>query len=231
MLDDNSSSPSGKEEDSGLTVSGVYRLRRLAGFSRIVLEDDSWFPLLSRTTENLGIIPGFFFVFPELDALRGQGWESYAYALGLDLLARSEAPAFGLRRKLLQRKLPPEAVDAAIAALVAEGSLDDRRFAEAWLRVQLRSKAVSRRALVAGLRRRGVDRTTAEAAVSAAFRERPELSDELFARAVEQVLARRNMTPDRAARALLRRGFRTDQVARLHGALQSEQSGQSEQRD
>ena len=223
MLDDNSSSPSGKEKDSGFTVSGVYRLRRLAGFSRIVLEDDSWFPLLSRTTENLGIIPGFFFVFPELEALRSQGWKSYAYALGLDLLARSETPAFGLRRKLLQRKLPPAAVSYAIEALLAEGSLDDRRFADAWLRVQLRSKAVSRQALMAGLRRRGVGRSISEAAVSAAFEEQPELFDELFARAVEQVLGRRNMTPDRAAQALLRRGFRTDRVARWYSSLQSQQ--------
>lgn len=223
MLDVASSSPSGRDDAPGLTVSGVRRLRRLPGFSRVVLEDDSWFPLLSRTTENLGIIPGFFFVLPELEVLRSQGWESYAYALGLDLLARSEAPAFGLRRKLLQRKLPPEAVADAIEALLAEGSLDDRRFADAWLRAQLRSKAVSRRALVAGLRRRGVGRSVSEAAVSAAFEERPELSDELFARAVEQVLARRNMTPDRAAQALLRRGFRTDRVARWYSSLQSQQ--------
>jgi SOS response regulatory protein OraA/RecX len=222
VLDDASSSPSGNDAP-GLTVSGVRRLRRLPGFSRVVLEDDSWFPLLSRTTESLGIVPGFFFVFPELEALRSQGWKSYAYALGLDLLARSEAPAFGLRRKLLQRKLPPEAVSDAIDTLLAEGSLDDRRFADAWLRGQLRSKAVSRPALVAGLRRRGVGRAISEAAVSAAFEEQPELSDVLFDRAVEQVLRRRNMTLDRAAQALLRRGFRTDRVARWYSSLQSQQ--------
>lgn len=136
-----------------------------------------------------------------------------------------EAPAFGLRRKLLQRDVPAPAVTYAIDTLQQEGSLDDRRFSDSWLRVQLRTKPVSRRALLAGLRRRGVARRIAEEAVASAFEEEPELPETLFQRAVGQVMSRRNMSLDKAARALLRRGFRTEQVARWY---QSEQSKLSE---
>ena len=224
MLDDASSFLSDRDS-SAPAVSSVRRLRRIPGFSRIVLDDESWFPLTTRTTENLGIVPGFFFAPHELEQLQAEGWRAYAYALGLDLLGRTETPAFGLRRKLIQRKVPVSAVDHAIDALQAEGSLDDRRFADSWLRVQLRSKSVSRRALLAGLRRRGVAREIAEAAVTTAFEEEPELHEKLFRRAVDQVMSRRNMNLDKAARALLRRGFRTEQVARWY---QSEQSKLSE---
>ena len=70
-----------------------------------------------------------------------------------------------LRRKLLQKGEPAEAVDAAIERLKGQKLLDDDQFARQFARSKVVGAGASRRRIAMELTRKGVDRETADAAI------------------------------------------------------------------
>jgi regulatory protein len=76
----------------------------------------------------------------------------------LSVRARSKSE---LRQRLLRAGCEPEEVDAALADLEAVGLIDDEAFARELAELQ-RRKGLGRRAAVAGMRGKGVDRALAE---------------------------------------------------------------------
>lgn len=71
----------------------------------------------------------------------------------LDHRARSKQE---LRDRLLEAEFPQASVDTVIADLVENGLIDDRRFAEEWVRQRRTRRGKSRRVLREELRRKGV---------------------------------------------------------------------------
>jgi regulatory protein len=99
-----------------------------------------------------------------------------AEARGASLLSRAEQPRYLLRAKLVERGFPDRAVALALDRLEAEGLLDDRRYAEAWLRSRV-GKAVRSAAgrggraegpssLILSIKTRGVADADAKAALA-----------------------------------------------------------------
>lgn len=79
-------------------------------------------------------------------------------------IARRAHARFDLRRRLLQKQHPPDAVDAALERLSAAGLLDDARFAVDYAAAKARrGRGPSR--LARDLQAQGVDRRVAEEAV------------------------------------------------------------------
>ena len=102
-----------------------------------------------------------------------------------------------LRRRLIQKQHPPQAVDEALTQLDARGLLDDRRFAvEYAARHAARGRGPAR--LVADLQSQGVDRAIAD-------------------RAVGEALAEEGIDPDSAMRAVAER--RASQLEKLAPAV------------
>ena len=87
-------------------------------------------------------------------------------AAALRLLARREHSIAGLRRKLCQRGWEAELVDPVLDALVAEGLLSDRRFAESFARARI-GRGYGPLRIRAELAERGIDTALAEAALEA----------------------------------------------------------------
>jgi regulatory protein len=87
----------------------------------------------------------------------------------LRLIARAEQYGAGLIRKLEQRKHSPAAVRAVLARLLELGLVNDRRYAELWLKHRIRRGKKGPRTLETALRARGIDRETAAAALMAAL--------------------------------------------------------------
>jgi regulatory protein len=85
------------------------------------------------------------------------------------------------------------------------GYLDDAEFAELWLQTRIRRHPESRIALRAGLRRRGVSRDLADAAVDRLFTE--EVERDCARKVLEKLRAVRDDPPSKLARKLLARGF------------------------
>lgn len=70
-----------------------------------------------------------------------------------------------VRSRLLEADLPEDVVEDTVARLYELELLDDEEFALDWIRERTARKGLGTRALLAELQRRGVGRTTAEAAL------------------------------------------------------------------
>ena len=80
-----------------------------------------------------------------------------AYVDALNLLTRRALSCTECRDRLLARQHPEDKVDEAIARLVENGSLDDKRLAQAHARTAVEIKGRGRLRVVRELQARGVD--------------------------------------------------------------------------
>ena len=108
----------------------------------------------------------YFFPGKEISAEEGEALrfaaDCYrAEQAALRLVARAEQTCAGLRHKLEQRGHRADHAKAAVSYLTELGILDDRRFAERWIRSRLYRGSDSPLRLVDGLCRRGIDRSVA----------------------------------------------------------------------
>lgn len=89
----------------------------------------------------------------------------------LRLLAHRARSVAELRQRLERRDIAAPVVDTTLAWLDERGYLDDRAFAESFVRDRLRLRPRGKRGLLQELRRKGVDPATAEAATAAVLTE------------------------------------------------------------
>jgi regulatory protein len=134
-----------------------------------------------------------------------------AHRAALRALTHRSHARLGLRIRLLKRRHPLFAVEAALERLARCGLLDDRRFAAAWAGARApRGHGPAR--IVRDLQAEGVDRLTAEAAVREALGEAGfDPTATLLALAEKRAHALRSVPPTVRARRVLaflaRRGF------------------------
>jgi len=105
----------------------------------------------------------------------------------LDHRARSEQE---LRDRLLDAEFPQASVDTVIADLVDSGLVDDRRFAEEWVRQRRTCRGKSRRVLREELRRKGISTADCDHALAVVSDD----DEQELARHVAQDRARRIRT-------------------------------------
>lgn len=89
-----------------------------------------------------------------------------ARAMCLRLLTDRPRTRSQLADALAARRVPAEAAETVLDRLTAVGLIDDAAFADAWVATRQRGRGLARRALREELRRRGVDRATAETALA-----------------------------------------------------------------
>jgi len=125
----------------------------------------------------------------------------------LSLLSRAAHTRKGLERKLASRGFSTEAIRDAVSRVSELGYLDDKAFAESWVRSRMAGGKTGWNALYKGLLGKGVARATAEEVVSALC----SLEDEVEgARQISQ-----GLSPAAAIRALTGRGFRSRAISRV----------------
>jgi regulatory protein len=138
-----------------------------------------------------------------------------AYLAGLQLLARRELSEAQVRQRLSRRGHPTEDIDTAIARLLEERALDDRRVASAIASTQVRVRGRGRLRVKRQIEAAGISSTLAQAATDAAFAEID--SDALLIAALEKRLRGRSTIADerefqRLFRYLVAQGFDHDRV-------------------
>lgn len=104
-----------------------------------------------------------------LRALEEQEGKWAVRQAALHLLSYRPRSESELRSRLLKKSHPPALIEWCIHDLKERGLLDDRTFAEAYARTRLKLKPRGRSRLIQELRSKGVDRATADQAVSQAF--------------------------------------------------------------
>jgi regulatory protein len=141
------------------------------------------------------------------------------------ILDRRLVPSVRLRRKLAAEGHPAEAVDDVLEQMARRGLYSDRRFADAWCREALRSRAVGRRYLERKLREKGIAGAVAREAATAALA--PEDEAELARRAAAARWRKITGPDDRRTEAkvvrhLVGRGFDTGLAVRATRSVRDE---------
>jgi len=162
------------------------------------------------------LVPGLELEESGAEALSLAAEATEAERRALALLARAEQCRLGLEMKLAKRELGRRAVALALDRLAAEGLLDDRRYAEAWLRTRLKKGEGPSRLLLA-LRARGIGEEAAKAALAEVLG--PEERDSALAKAARRELGRAEGDRDRAAQALRAQGFKAAEIRACLEAL------------
>ncbi len=143
-----------------------------------------------------------------------------AYVTGLRMLARRELCEAQVRARLTRRQFEADDIEEAIARLVRERALDDRRTALACARTEAHLKHHGRRRALRQVETLGIDRDLAREAVAEVFEELDE--DEQIAQALSRRLRHASLeeatTVRRVHRYLLAQGF---DAARVHAALRN----------
>lgn len=139
--------------------------------------------------------------------------EKSAKAAAYDLLARKAWSRRDLIARLKRRGAPGDVAQEVVAELESRGYVDDRAFASQW--AEARARRLGSRRLSAELRRRGIAKPLADAAVGAAFSPGDEMDRALeAARKRLPTLLKRNpaRAPARLRDLLLRRGYTAEVV-------------------
>jgi len=131
----------------------------------------------------------------------------FARARALSLLSRAAHSTWDLSRKLGARGFSAEAVRDAVGRMAELGYLDDKAFAEGWVRFRLSTRKEGWKSLYRGLLRRGIPRAMAAEVVEAGC----PLEEEL--EVARQLSAGKD--PKRVIRLLSARGFRSKAIARV----------------
>jgi regulatory protein len=141
---------------------------------------------------------------------------SSAYIDGLKLLARRELSAHQVCQRLARKGHDADAIDAAVARLLAERAIDDARVAEAIARTEAAKRRGRARARIQ-IERAGIAKDKARRAVDAVF---GDLDDDAL---IETSLTKRLRGRDRIAddrecqrlyRYLIAQGFDHERVMR-----------------
>lgn len=207
----------------------ITRTKVVAGGERVRLYfDDSDEPteLALDLFMRAGLASGDELSEAELRGLVEQDEIHRARHAAMNLLAHRARSRAELRRRLWRKEFPDPVIDETLAWLEERGYVDDRAFAESFVRDRLRLKPRGRVGLIQELRKKGVDSHVAEAAIAAVM-DAEEVDDRSLARRSAEAWARKNASALRKARAstdhrrkarrrlyghLARRGFAPDAV-------------------
>lgn len=194
------------EDSSSRNGSAVSQCERGAdGRVRIRLTNGSSFFISAEFADKNGVQPGLELSEELMLAVESNAEELQARKKALELLGRREHTAFELSRKLKTRGFSQEASALALANLRESGYLDDKRYAEVWVRSRLKRRPEGYPRLVAGLARKGVDRKTIAVVLEAMFTE--EESEKALAAAAEKILRRGAADETALLRKLTNLGF------------------------
>lgn len=139
-----------------------------------------------------------------------RGWA--CHEKGLALLALREHSCLELKTKLLQKGFSSEQVSSAIESLLEEGALDERRYADAFIRSRLRKSPEGRWLMSRRLQEKGIPRQISEETLEAVFSD-DSVVDELIRQAAAK-LGRRHSDPDRIILELRKKGFSPAEIRR-----------------
>lgn len=154
------------------------------------------------------------------------------YNRALDLLSQRPYTARDLRRKLVQKEVPPDEADAVIERLTEAGLIDDAKYAFAYARSKMLGSGASRRRIKQDLARKGVKGDVAAEAVEQVI-----VDEEVDTKAVIERAARKKLASmgdldplvlrRRLFGFLARRGYDQDEILEVTRGIFSGSSGKA----
>jgi regulatory protein len=177
---------------------------------KLQFSDGSCFFVTDSDLQDIGIsalelVSGLELSGAVIDRLKHSSLVRQVREKALDLLARAPHTTFSLRMKMHKRNFESRAVEEVLQFLKRQEYLDDRRYAENWLRSRIERRPEGRAVLIAGLLRKGVPREIAEGSVNRYLT--PALERENAFRALEKLKRSGETDPAKLRRKLRARGF------------------------
>ena len=120
-------------------------------------------------------------------------------------LQYSDRTEYQLRQKLKEGEFPPSAIDEAVDYVKSFHYIDDRRYAESYIRVSKERKSV--REIREGLRNRGIDRDLADEVLEEAFPDEISVVKKQAERKYGAALKEDRKLREKAVRYFSSRGF------------------------
>ena len=214
-LEDDSSSPR-----DNLKVTSTRGTRR--GKVEITFDDGSSFFVLDAVRRRFGIFEGSTLSEGEMSHLLHTSESEEAEQKAFTLLSAPHSRR-NLELKLRQRGFPQHAVDHALTRAQELGYLDDPRYAEDWIQRRLERHPEGRYAILAGLLKKGIDRTLAEECVNRMVT--MEVEEECGRRLFDRSPSLLSLPQKKLAAKLSSRGFHVQTIRRLLEELDSEDPG------
>jgi regulatory protein len=174
------------------------------------MTDGSSFFVSSDFADSLEIEPGDELSEKQIAAISWHAEELRAREKAFELLGRRDHSRFELARKLKERKFDSQTIASVLDRLTGAGYLDDRRFAELWVRARLRRRPEGYMRLAAGLARKGVDRRLAESVLGEVYTD--EVSEMALTRAIEKISIGKDIDDTTLLKKLTARGFTYRQI-------------------
>jgi regulatory protein len=168
-------------------ITALEPQKRRAGRVSVFVDGEFAAGMSAEVARDLGLEVGRELAEGELERLAFAAEVDGAYMRALNYLRPRRRSRFELERRLRRYGYGDEVVEGAVRLLAQRGLVDDRAFADAWVRDRVRLKPKGRRALRAELAAKGVGGEDVEAALA-------ENVDE-----TEEALARRAVAPRAAA--------------------------------
>ncbi|MCR5401886.1 MAG: recombination regulator RecX [Treponema sp.] len=150
------------------------------------------------------ILPGSVFDEVLSGQLMDAGLSCAAELKAVEYLSRAEQSRSGLLRKLLQKKYEKKYIESALDFLEQKNYLSDSRFSRAWLNTRKINHYEGPSKLCAELQARGIDKATAEAAVSEFFTENDEY--DICRKALEKQISK-GKKDEKLIASMLQAGF------------------------
>jgi regulatory protein len=204
-MDNGEQGENSNSRKDNLVVLSVTKRGAGIGQVKVALSNGSFFLLLEEIQQKTGILPGDECSLEDIEELVTASDRKKAEKKALSLLSYTPHSREGLKLKLMKRGFPEESIEYSLLRMEELGYLDDLKFAEEWLRSRLKRHPEGKWALLAGLKKRGVSRTTAEAALATHISD--EMESEAAARALSKMMGGRPLTRIQAAAKLASKGF------------------------
>jgi regulatory protein len=185
---------------------------------KLQFSDGSCFFVTDSDLKDIGIsaldlVSGLELSGAVIDRLKHSSLVRQVREKALDLLARAPHTTFSLRMKMHKRNFESRAVEEVLQFLKRQEYLDDRRYAENWLRSRIERRPEGRAVLIAGLLRKGVPREIAEGSVNRYLT--PALERKNAVRALEKLKRSGETDPAKLRRKLGARGFSFPLIRRV----------------
>lgn len=150
------------------------------------------------------ILPGSAFDEVLSGQLMDAGLSCAAELKAIEYLSRAEQSRSGLLRKLLQKKCEKKYIESALDFLEQKNYLSDSRFSRAWLNTRKINHYEGPSKLCAELQARGINKATAESAVSDFFTENDEY--DICRKALEKQISK-GKKEEKLIASMLQAGF------------------------
>jgi len=148
-------------------VTEVASLKHPRGYRAVYVDGELALKAHHRALETVGIRTGVTLGSDDLRDALAAAREQDAYRIAVDMLARRDRTEAELARLLKSREFPQPTVATVLDRLRDKGLIDDRRYAEEYVRTQSERRGLGPAALRAKLVKLGIASDTIDEALAA----------------------------------------------------------------